>query len=637
MDKSDKSGDKSSNVDDKSGDKFFPHPDLIPATTRLTDNKLNGSNFFEWSKTVRLYIRGMGMASHLTSDPPTDNNQDPWLQQDAHLFVQIINSIEPSVSSLVTHCEYVKELMDYLNFMFSGQSNISRIYDTCKSFHRGEQQDRSLTTYTMEFKKMYEEMNALLPLSTDMKAMEQIAVISYLTGLRPEFDHIRSQFLNESVIPSLQDAFARVLRNEKFQSAPLPDRPSLVKEDTATAFEGDTVEVIEVALGEVTTIDQLTHEDLTQTPVMLNATTAMKWVIQSLTIRNGWLEIKGSRPPTLVTKDENDPIAASAETGNSGKCLASSSSKWVIDSGASDHMTGNSNLLSDFIKPASPQPKSQQLMDLYPKQLAQAQSNYHHLSHYPQSLVYQTFALTCYLKITRHLKCIVEFFPDHYVFQDLQTKRIIGKGRESDGLYIFEQRRPYSLASFSFNSSPFKVQCRLGHPSLRSLKKLCPEFSHLMSLQCESCQFVKHQRVHLSPRVNKRVVSPFQLVHSNVWGPCPVTSKTGFRYFVTFVDDYSRVTWLYLMKNQSEVFNHLCSFHSKIKTQFQTSIKTLRSDNAKEYLSQSVQSYMLQQGIIHESSCVDTPAQNGVAERKNHHLLEVARALLFQISVPKSF
>ena len=91
------------------------------------------------------------------------------------------------------------------------------------------------------------------------------------------------------------------------------------------------------------------------------------------------------------------------------------------------------------------------------------------------------------------------------------------------------------------------------------------------------------------------------------------------------------------MKNRSEVFTHFCSFVTEIKTQFNVMVQTLRSDNAKEYISETFRSYMLQHGILHESSCVDTPAQNGVAERKNRHLLEVARALLFQMTVPKPF
>ena len=60
--------------------------------------------------------------------------------------------------------------------------------------------------------------------------------------------------------------------------------------------------------------------------------------------------------------------------------------------------------------------------------------------------------------------------------------------------------------------------------------------------------------MHLSPRVNKQASAPFELVHSDVWGPCPVMSPTGFKYFVTFVDDFSCVTWFYLMKSIFEFF-----------------------------------------------------------------------------------
>ena len=78
-------------------------------------------------------------------------------------------------------------------------------------------------------------------------------------------------------------------------------------------------------------------------------------------------------------------------------------------------------------------------------------------------------------------------------------------------------------------------------------------------------------------------------------------------------------------------------FCVEIYTQFHVYVQNLRSDNAKEYVSIQFQSFMLQHGILHQTSCVDTPAHNGVAERKNGHLLETARALLFQIHVPKHF
>ena len=90
--------------------------------------------------------------------------------------------------------------------------------------------------------------------------------------------------------------------------------------------------------------------------------------------------------------------------------------------------------------------------------------------------------------------------------------------------------------------------------------------------------------MHLSHRVNKRVSAPFELVHSDVWGPCPIMSLIGFKYFIIFVDDFSRITWLYLMKSHSKLFSHFSAFCAEIQTQFHVSVQTLRSDNTKEYL-----------------------------------------------------
>ena len=94
-----------------------------------------------------------------------------------------------------------------------------------------------------------------------------------------------------------------------------------------------------------------------------------------------------------------------------------------------------------------------------------------------------------------------------------------------------------------------------------------------------------------------------------------MVSPTGFRYFVTFFNHYLRTTWLYLMKNRSKLFSNFRAFYAEIHIQFHVSVQNLRSDNAKEYMSEQFQSFMLQNDILHWTSCVDTP-QNGVAERK---------------------
>ena len=145
---------------------------------------------------------------------------------------------------------------------------------------------------------------------------------------------------------------------------------------------------------------------------------------------------------------------------------------------------------------------------------------------------------------------------------------------------------------------------------------------------------MKH-RLSSRPRVNKRASAPFELVHSDVWDPCPIVSSIEFRYFVTFVDDYSQKTWLHSMKNRSELFSHFYAFCAEIHTRFHVSVQNLRSDNAKEYLSKQFQSFMLQNDILYQTSYIHTPSHNGIVERKNRHLLETAKVLLFQMHVSK--
>ena len=74
--------------------------------------------------------------------------------------------------------------------------------------------------------------------------------------------------------------------------------------------------------------------------------------------------------------------------------------------------------------------------------------------------------------------------------------------------------------------------------------------------------------MYLSSIVNKQASAPFKLVHYDVWGLCLVLSLTEFKYFVTFVDDFSRVTWLYLMKSRSELFSHFSTFCAEFKHNF---------------------------------------------------------------------
>ena len=92
------------------------------------------------------------------------------------------------------------------------------------------------------------------------------------------------------------------------------------------------------------------------------------------------------------------------------------------------------------------------------------------------------------------------------------------------------------------------------------------------------------------------------------------------------------------MKNCSKLLSHFCAYCVEIKTQFHTFVQNLRSDNAKEYMSEQFQSFMLQNGILHQISCVDIPSHNGVAKRKKiDTFLKPLRLYYFKCTCPSIF
>ncbi|XP_069150894.1 peptide chain release factor 1-like, mitochondrial isoform X6 [Solanum lycopersicum] len=185
--------------------------------------------------------------------------------------------------------------------------------------------------------------------------------------------------------------------------------------------------------------------------------------------------------------------------------------------------------------------------------------------------------------------------------QDRSTGQTIGIGYESQGLYYLTSSN--SLIACSVTDSLDVIHKRLGHPSLSKLQKMVPSLSGLSTLDCESCQLGKHTRATFSRSTEGRSESIFSFLHSDILGPSRVSSPLGFRYFVSFIDDYFRCTWVFLMKDRSELFSIFKGFFAEIQNQFGVSIRTFHSDNALEYLSSQFQEFMSHHGIIHQKSC----------------------------------
>lgn len=146
--------------------------------------------------------------------------------------------------------------------------------------------------------------------------------------------------------------------------------------------------------------------------------------------------------------------------------------------------------------------------------------------------------------------------------------------------------------------------------------------------QCDGCVMGKAHRAAMPSTATHRATKLLELVHSDVCGPMKNPSLSGARYFVTFIDDYSRYTVVKVMKTKAEVMHHFMEYRLWAENITNQRIKVLRTDNGGEYCSTAFDRLLAQCGIGRQKSPPYTPEHNGVAERANRTVVESARSML---------
>jgi transposase InsO family protein len=128
-----------------------------------------------------------------------------------------------------------------------------------------------------------------------------------------------------------------------------------------------------------------------------------------------------------------------------------------------------------------------------------------------------------------------------------------------------------------------------------------------------------------------------ELVHNDVCGPMKTTSRGGAQYFVTFINEFSRKTHVYLLRAKGEVFDKFKKYKALVENQTSKKIKTLRSDNGGEFVSKKFDNFLHECGIQRQTSAPYTPQQNGVANRTNRTIMECARSMILAQALDLEF
>jgi len=195
----------------------------------------------------------------------------------------------------------------------------------------------------------------------------------------------------------------------------------------------------------------------------------------------------------------------------------------------------------------------------------------------------------------------------------------IGRGDLLHGLYVLNLKDTHSTCNISINNFCINVVSKtctqainwhnhFGHVSDSVLKILSNKIlfsipNEFSTKSCYVCPIAKFRRLSFL-FVNNISDQPFDLIHCDILGPYKHSTYANNRYFLTIMEDCSRFTWIFLLKNKSKASTVILRFFAMVKTQFAASIKCLRSDNAQEL---ALTDFLASQGTLHQFSCVERP------------------------------
>jgi hypothetical protein len=292
----------------------------------------------------------------------------------------------------------------------------------------------------------------------------------------------------------------------------------------------------------------------------------------------------------------------------------STTASWLLDSGASHHVTADLNNLSLH----TPYNGQDDVMlgdgsNLPISHIGSVSLPTSNTSFHLQDIL-------CVLKMQKKLISIalfcitnnvsIELFPHCFHVKDLQTRDILLQGGIKDGVYewpVATSSTPPILAFSAVKTTMSIWHQRLGHPASTILKHIMSvnhlNFSSQKNFCCNACLSNKSHKLPFSVST-LLTTRPLQVVFSNVW-TSPIISQDGYKYYVIFVDHFTKYIWFYLLKRKSDVQTVFQRYKAIVEKYFQHSIVSLYSDNGGEYI--ALKPFLSEHGISHLTSPPHTP------------------------------
>lgn len=350
------------------------------------------------------------------------------------------------------------------------------------------------------------------------------------------------------------------------------------------------------------------------------------------------------------TKNKVDMIDGNTSEGSGEMLLAISpphQNDWIVDSGATSHFSNNRNIFNTFEarndEVTVANGHKVKILGIGNCKIALINDKGKTTNATLTDVLY-TPELHGNFISTKNLaqKKVVSIFYDNKC-ELFKNEQQIAVAYIIDDLYILKQRKLFSLAQS--NKCIHHWHRVLGHRDIDAIKTMINKnladgikvSKCNCGSDCEVCIAAKMTRkpfVKDKPKWSKDILD---IVYSDLCGPLPTQTPGGKRYILTFIDEYSRYTEVYLLREKSEVNQKMREYIELMKTQKGKIPKIFNTDRGGEYVNHELRNYLRSLGIKFQYTAPETPQLNGIAERKNRYLLEMIRCMLRDADLPNTF
>ena len=604
---------------------------------KLFIDKLSGpENWATWKFQMEHLLKAKGLWRMITEEDtlPADANaaaQNEFTKRREKAFSMVVLNVSTPQLYLITSCQTPKEAWTTLKGHFERDTLANKLFLKKKYFRCEMKEGNSLTEHLKQMKELTDQLAAI-----GAVIEEEDQIVTLLGSLPPSYATIVTAL--ETKIDNLSLKFVQqALINE--------EQKRVNATDNSGTTSGGAAAMSSQLRGNV--------QDGSKAVGAGQSTWRCYKCGKEGHIKRDCPSLK-NKPKKKTHKAKNvmledeDASSESAFVARGEGSDKPQQVEWLIDSGASKHMTCDQEILQEyqqFSKAQSVKLGDGRVVDALGignvnMKMTFKSSNVKDVTMYDVLYVPKLSGNLFSVGAATKKGNTVQFKRSRcYIRGKDGTLKGMGTQR-ADGLYQLDVEGSESVFHSASVAASLWHQ-RLGHTTkLKELKGLVNgvDFSAEKEVPfCEGCVEGKLAKKPFKSIGEIRSERKMQLIHSDVCGPMQTESISGAKYFVTFIDDYSRCCKVYFMKQKNEVLCKFKEFEKIFTNECGLNVSRLRTDNGGEYTSKEFQEYLKAQGIHHEMTVPHSPQQNGVAERKNRTLVEAARSMLSHAKLPKMF